>query len=148
MLTLPYNGELGPQSYQSWQMHDYFLIRKLTEDIIDDILNVHIPVQRTITPPFYRQPKHPLEERSILLIVERMILSETAQLSREVADESLHIYKHIRQTGDLNFMRIVEKIVNDTENGREPDDPAYSSVSEEYYKKGDERNSSVWKIDL
>ncbi|CAD5121560.1 DgyrCDS10059 [Dimorphilus gyrociliatus] len=148
MLTLPYNGELGPQSYKSWQMNDYFFIRKLTEVIIDDILNSHIPVHRTITPPFYKQPKHPLEEKSILLIVEQMLLIETAHLAAEIAEESLHIYKHIRQTGDLNFMRLIEMVVSNKENGRETDDPAYASIGEEYYTKGDERNVSVWKIDL
>ena len=24
--TKPYNGELGPQSYKSWQMMDYFMV--------------------------------------------------------------------------------------------------------------------------
>lgn len=34
----PYNGELGLETYDHWQLGDYVIVRKLVEDIIDDFL--------------------------------------------------------------------------------------------------------------
>jgi len=40
---MPYNGEFGPQTYEPWQMRDYYMIRPMVEEMVSDILTTSLP---------------------------------------------------------------------------------------------------------
>ncbi|XP_048246890.1 uncharacterized protein LOC124119841 [Haliotis rufescens] len=156
----PYNGELGLETYDHWQLGDYVIVRKLVEDIIDDFLihyikpDIHIyeaemrhAIVQAENEDWERTAGALAERRAVTLVAEELMLLATRELSREVAQETVHIFGTFHNFTTRMLLNTVESISTGQEKGRDPEDPAFNLVSRGYFSMQTNRNQhrkDIW----
>ncbi|XP_046555115.1 uncharacterized protein LOC124264417 [Haliotis rubra] len=156
----PYNGELGLETYDNWQLADYVLVRKLVEDIVDDFLITYIKpdvhmfeaemrhaMVRAENEEWEKTAEALAERRAVTLVAEELMLLATRELAREVALETVHIFGTFHNSTTRMFLNTVESITTGQENGRNPEDPAFNVVTRGYFSMQTNRNQhrkDIW----
>ncbi|XP_076453551.1 uncharacterized protein LOC143288799 [Babylonia areolata] len=155
----PYNGELGIQSYEPWQLDDFLWIRKFVEDFLDDFVSKYIPpdysyvehdmrwaMQRVDSEEWQRTADALSERKAVQLVAEAIMLQETRRLMRQTAAEVIHVHGTFKNMTDLMLMNEAEMISLGQESGREEDDPAYNLITKSYFTA--QQNRSKFRKDV
>ncbi|RUS78883.1 hypothetical protein EGW08_013358, partial [Elysia chlorotica] len=138
----PYNGELGLDSYQPWQIPDFIMVRKLLEEFVDDFLIKHLPPDDIV---FERDMKvqmlkhaekdwhrtaAALSERSVIkLVAEEMLLEVTSHMIKETAIEGFHQDVMFKRVAGNIMIKEAEIQATGSNKGREPSDEAYDLIT-------------------
>ncbi|XP_078695316.1 uncharacterized protein LOC144924222 isoform X2 [Branchiostoma floridae x Branchiostoma belcheri] len=138
----PYNGELGSQSYEPWQMKDFFMVRDIVEELVDVVLDQYFrrkdpDVLLDTYEQLYELDKKDLENsvmavsrrRAAILIAEEFIIEVTREMTRDTAEELRHIHEMSRAMGQDLVINSTENVTTGIPEGRDPDDPAYDLVT-------------------
>ena len=144
-LTRQYNGELGVQSYEPWQMKDYHMVRGIVEEVVDVFLDTHF---RKLPPAVNRETAEALVEANlkdwkktktllmkdmaIQLIMEELLLETTSVMARETVEEYIAIYELSKSRTDYKIMKNAEAVATGKTEGREVTDRAYNIITKTY----------------
>lgn len=155
----PYQGELGIESYQPWQLEDYVWIRRFVEDFLDDFVSKYIPpdysylehdvkwaLERTDEAEWQRTAGALSERKAVQLVAEAILLQETRSLMRQTAAEVIHVYGTFKNMTDLMLMKKAEMISLGQDSGREEDDPAYNLITKSFFTA--QQNRSKFRKDV
>ncbi|XP_012940119.1 uncharacterized protein LOC101860420 isoform X1 [Aplysia californica] len=156
----PYKGELGVESYEAWQMPDYYVVRKLVDDFVDDFIVKHIPSDYSV---FERSMKLEMmvqkdrnwhqtstalaERRAVKLAAEEIMLEVTSKMTKEIAGEGIHQDVMFKRISSNMFMKEAEIQATGKPDGRDPNDKAYDLVSRSFdslQKNRDHHKKGVW----
>lgn len=155
----PYNGELGIDSYEPWQIPDYAMCREIVNDVVDDFLNLYFKDVSVVEKGTYkamleeeekwmsRQSEALSEKRAIQLISEELYLDETSNMITDVINEMYHLYGTFRNLTDGMLMEVAETVSTGQEGGRDPSDKTYDLVTKSYFTTKHNRNrhrKEVW----
>ncbi|KAL8567183.1 hypothetical protein ACOMHN_046593 [Nucella lapillus] len=156
----PYQGELGFDSYQPWQLEDYVWIRRFVEELLDDFVSKYIPpdysyleqdvkwaLERTDEAEWQRTAGALSERKAVQLVAEAILLQETRSMMRQTAAEVIHVFGTFKNMTDLMLMKEAEMISLGQESGREEDDPAYTLITKSFFTAQQNRNKfrrDVW----
>ncbi|GFR92158.1 hypothetical protein ElyMa_004346400 [Elysia marginata] len=138
----PYNGELGLDSYQPWQIPHFIMVRKLLEEFVDDFLVKNLPPDDIV---FERDMKLQMlkhadkdwhrtaatlgEKTAVKLVAEELFLEVTSQMIKETANEGIHqdvMFK--RMAGNVMIKEAEIQATGNTK-GREPSDEVYDLIT-------------------
>ncbi|XP_062567851.1 uncharacterized protein LOC134230091 isoform X2 [Saccostrea cucullata] len=150
----PYRGELGIQTYQPHQMKDYFMVRGIVDDVVNDFLDVYFPeavpmVEKEAYFATIEQRKRErqqklqsvAERKAVQLVMENIVLDVTGDMCTEVALEDQHAEGTIRNIVDMTIMNRAEAVALQNEEGRQTNDKAFNVVTKQYYTSQDTRNA-------
>ncbi|XP_059171241.1 uncharacterized protein LOC131952534 [Physella acuta] len=156
----PYAGELGITSYEPWQYKDFFMVRDLLEEFINDFLFNHIPSDLKVlkqgrklqmleeNDKDWKKTSKVLSERAVVkLLAEELLLEVTSKLTEEIAGECLFddfIYKRISSN---MFIKEAEVQATGNPDGRDPNDPAYDIITRTFQsmqKNRDQIKKHIW----
>ncbi|KAL5004861.1 hypothetical protein ScPMuIL_018317 [Solemya velum] len=156
----PYKGELGVHTYKPWQMDDYFMVRGLVDELIDNFLNMifiptHPLIERDVYSAMIKADQHEgvkvsdaLSERTaIQLLADEMFLDATGDLTQAVVQDVLYMYGSFRNRTDSMMMKIAEMIALRIQNARPYTDPDYGPFTQSFFETQRHRDQTwqdVW----
>ena len=85
----PYGGELGIESYAPWQIDDYWMVRKIVEDFLDDFCVRQIPsdfsvYERSMQQEMLRQQEKENQTQAMVLAERKAIRLLSEEIMLEV----------------------------------------------------------------
>ncbi|XP_048746898.2 uncharacterized protein LOC125659312 isoform X2 [Ostrea edulis] len=150
----PYRGEMGIQTYHPHQMKDYFMVRGIVDDVVNDFLDTFFPeaIPMVEKEAYFatieqrqrerQQRRETVSERkAVQLVMENIILDVTGDMSLDVALEDKHAEGTIQNMVDMIIMNRAEAVAMQNEEGRLSHDKAYNVVTKQYYTSQDTRNA-------
>ncbi|XP_074657744.1 uncharacterized protein LOC141910812 isoform X2 [Tubulanus polymorphus] len=143
----PYRGELGVESYESWQIHDYEISRGIVEDLVDSFLDTYFKPAITAESKDAQialieaeqkqmdlQWKALQHEKLVQLISEEQLLHVTRELAVEACKEFLYISSMATHMSNLLVMRQAEHVTTNDPSGRDPNDSLFPVVTNGYFQ--------------
>ncbi len=161
-LYKPYQGEMGPQSYESWQMEDYHMVRGLVEEIIDQFLDANFrdlppavdpeiskAVMEVDTRALENTRKSLSESRVMRLLMEEIVLEGTRELASEAATQVLHLSGFLQNSSNEKMVEIVGKVTAEDDHGGSRDssrntDQMVSNTFYQLQKEREKRRKNIW----
>ncbi|XP_038050192.1 uncharacterized protein LOC119723554 [Patiria miniata] len=146
----------APKSYKPWQMADYYLVRDVLLDLVDDA--VEISESKPKPQPFQDKLQDQVvsaamrevdavrqqqcQERAVQLLAEELILEMTNVVARQTAEEYLSIEHYALSLKQQLVMRSAEAAATGTPTGRTEEDPAYDLVTDTYNQMTKDRSQN------
>ncbi|KAL3846956.1 hypothetical protein ACJMK2_017896 [Sinanodonta woodiana] len=155
----PYKGEMGIRSYEYWQIPDYFMVKSIVDELVEDFLNHYLQPDDGLGKETHsamiaqemewmkRQSDAISERKAVQLVLEEMVLDETGKMVQDVVQEMSHMYGTFRNMADDIIMSTVEAVTTGNEKGRDPSDPTYNLVTKGYFSIQENRNrqrKDIW----
>ncbi|KAK3698156.1 hypothetical protein RRG08_021667 [Elysia crispata] len=138
----PYNGELGLDSYQPWQIPDFIMVRKLLEEFVEDFLIKHLPPDDIVferdmkvqmldyaNKDWHRTAATLSERSAVKLVAEEMLLEVTSHMIKETANEGIHQDVMFKRIAGNVMIKEAEIQATGNTKGREPSDEAYDLIT-------------------
>lgn len=111
--TRLYRGEWGPQSYERWQMNDYFVVRPIVEELVERVLSIIFKSRSLPALDAYPHSRAFAQIQSnsklLQLIVEELILEETRSLSLDISSETYQMQRFLADRIGSGFLQIIQK---------------------------------------
>ena len=113
-------GELGIQSYAPWQVPDYFLIRPIVEEFVNEFIakipgdltvydkEIHEDVMGYSQRQRLAETRVLSERKAVRLVGEQIILELTQAMVREVASEGITTERMFRRISANLFIKEAE----------------------------------------
>ena len=160
-LNAPYRGELGIHTYKKSQLETQKMVRQLVEDEIDRFLDnlFKATVQaysRKVQEALIIADKKETDQyrRGLVyenlsqLLSEQILFDVTRQITVEAVKEFFYICAISTNIADKILMNMSENIATGCEDGRDQEDPMYSTVTKLYFGAQEDRKENrqdIWQ---
>ncbi|XP_071798528.1 uncharacterized protein [Asterias amurensis] len=150
----------APKTYKPWQMADYYMVRDLLMDLLDEVVEKSesklkpktfedgvqqqtvLVAQRELDTAREKQS----QERALQLIAEELVLEITFELVRWTVEEYLGQQQFANKLRQHLVMQSAEVVATGNPSGRPRDDPAYDLITSTYAQMCKDRNQNRQEI--